>query len=221
LQFSVIIPTYNEENNIHNQIQEIRGVLDAEIIVVDGGSTDRTREITKNEDVILISSRKGRGTQIIEGVKNSTNDFLIFLHADTRLPLEVSTMLTEFFLDQNKKIGAFTIKFEPSILILDLISIASRLDSILTSYGDQCIFTRKDFYEEIGGFPDWPLFEDIYFLQKARRLTKVYKLRGPVVSSSRRFQKNGVIPQLALNTWLILQYLYGVHPRELARRYHK
>jgi rSAM/selenodomain-associated transferase 2 len=221
LQFSVIIPVYNEENIIRNQIQEIRSVLDAEIIVVDGGSTDTTQQIVKKENVIIISSRKGRGPQFAEGVKNATNDSLIFLHADTRLPPDASKKLTDFFLDENKKIGAFTIKFEPAILILDLIAFASRIDSLFTTFGDQCIFTRKDFYEKIGGFPDWPLFEDVYILQKARKYAKVHKLRGPVISSSRRFQKNGLIPQLALNTWLMLQYLYGVHPNELARRYLK
>jgi rSAM/selenodomain-associated transferase 2 len=221
LQFSVIIPVYNEENIIRQQIQNIRSLLDAEIIVVDGGSTDTTQQIVKKENVILIPSRKGRGSQFAEGVKYATNDPLLFLHADTRLPPDASTKLTEFFLDENKKIGAFTIKFEPTTLILDLIAPASRIDSLLTTFGDQCIFTRKHFYEKIGGFPDWLLFEDVYILQKARKLAKVHKLRGPVISSSRRFQKDGVIPQLALNIWLMLQYLYGVNPNELARRYLK
>jgi hypothetical protein len=122
-------------------------------------------------------------------------------------------------LDERNKIGAFTISFEPKNLILDFIALASRFDSILTSFGDQCIFLRKTFYEEIGGFPDWPLFEDVYLFQKARKLTKVHKLNGPVVSSSRRFQKKGVLTQLLLNAWLIVLYLFGVQPTELVKRY--
>ena len=221
MQFSIIIPTYNEENIIKNQIHSIQNILEAEIIIVDGGSTDNTRKIVNEEDVILIPSRKGRGTQCSEGAKKASNDFFIFLHADTRLPSDTSNKLSEFFSDENRKIGAFTIKFEPSNPILDFITFSSRFDSLLTSYGDQCIFLRKNFYEEIGGFPDWSLFEDVYLFQKARKLTKVHKLKGPVVSSSRRFQKNGIMHQLALNTCLLIQYLYGIHPRELENRYSK
>lgn len=219
MRFSVIIPTFNEEEFILQQIHDIRRLLDAEIIVVDGGSTDKTREIVEAEQVIFISSRKGRGTQCAAGADIASCKYLIFLHADTRLPLDTSNKLSEFFSDEEKKIGAFTIKFEPSIFILDLITIASRFDSVVTSFGDQCIFMRTKFYKEVGGFPDWPLFEDVNLLQTARKLTKVYKLRGPVVSSSRRFQKKGVITQLALNTWLMLLYHLGVHPKELIKRY--
>ena len=219
MSFSVIIPTLNEEDIILQQIHSVQSILDAEIIVVDGGSTDNTREIVEGEGVFFLQSRKGRGTQCVEGARVASNELLIFLHADTKLPPNTTEMLSEFLKDERKKIGAFTIKFEPSKLILDLITVASRIDSVLTSFGDQCIFMRKEFYEEVGGFPEWPLFEDVYMFQRARRLTRIHKLRGPVVASSRRFQRNGVLTQLANNTWLILLYHLGVHPTELAKRY--
>ncbi len=219
MRFSVIIPTLNEEDIILQQIHSVQSILDAEIIVVDGGSTDDTRDIVEGEGVLFLSSMKGRGTQCAEGARVASNELLIFLHADTRLPPNATELLSEFLMDERKKIGAFTIRFEPSRFILDLITVASRFDSVLTSFGDQCIFMRKEFYEEVGGFPDWPLFEDVYMFQRARRLTKVHKLKGPVISSSRRFERNGVLSQLALNTWLILLYNLGVHPTELAKRY--
>ena len=219
MSFSVIIPTFNEEKIILGQIREVRKLIDAEIIIVDGGSTDSTREICEKEQVTVLSSLKGRGTQCRLGAEASSNEFLLFLHADTQLPDEVKTLLSEFFSKPENNIGAFTIEFRPGNLILNLISFVSRFDSGLTSFGDQCIFMRRDFYDEVGGFQNWPLFEDVKMFQDARKLTKIYKINGPVVSSSRRFQKNGLVYQLALNIWLILLFNLGVHPEELVKRY--
>lgn len=215
----MIIPTYNEEKIIFHQIKEIKQLINAEIIIVDGGSTDSTVKICEREEVKLVSSRKGRGSQLRAGAKVASSEYLIFLHADSSLPKDVKNMLTDFFSNPQNKIGAFTLKFEPGSLILDLITWASRFDSIITSFGDQCIFMRRDFYDEVDGFPDWPLFEDVNMFQKARKLTKITKLNGPVVSSSRRFHRKGVIYQLVLNTWLIILYVMGVHPNELVKRY--
>ena len=197
----------------------MKSLIDAEIIIVDGGSIDSTREICEREQVIVLSSQKGRGTQFKTGAEAASNKWLIFLHADSRLPWDVSDKLSEFFSKPENKIGAFTVKFNPGHIILDLITLASRFDSGLTSFGDQGIFMRKTFYAEVGGFPDWPLFEDVKMFQEARKLSKVHKLKGPIESSSRRFKKNGVISQLVLNTWLIILYHLGVHPKELVKSY--
>lgn len=217
--FSVIIPTFNEEKIIAQQIQDVKNVLDAEIIGVDGGSTDSTIQICEQEQIAILSTGQGRGTQFRVGAQAASNEYLLFLHADTRLPEDASDKLLNFFSEPENKIGAFTIRFEPRNILLDLITVASRVDTGLTSFGDQCIFMRKEFYDEVDGFPDWPLFEDVKILQEARKLTKVHKIVGPVISSSRRFQKNGVLYQLALNTWLIFLYHLGVHPKKLVRSY--
>lgn len=204
---------------ILQQIRDVRKRLDAELIIVDGGSTDSTVQICEKEDVRVLSSKKGRGSQFKIGAEAASNELLVFLHADTKLPDETSEILTDFFSDPENLVGAFTIRFDHKNIILDLISISSRVDTVLTSFGDQCIFMRKAFYNEISGFPDWPLFEDMKILQKARRKTKVHKIIGPVISSSRRFKKNGVLYQLVLNAWLILLYYLGVHPHDLAMKY--
>ena len=86
MRFSIIIPTFNEEKKIHDQTHDIRGKIEAEIIVVDGGSTDNTKETVSKEEVIFVSSGKGRGIQCANVAKAASGDYLIFLHADTRLP---------------------------------------------------------------------------------------------------------------------------------------
>jgi rSAM/selenodomain-associated transferase 2 len=166
-----------------------------------------------------LSSPKGRGIQCNSGARAASNEFLLFLHADSRLPENANKTLTDFFSNPSNLIGAFTIQFKPSHIILDLITVASRIDTPITSFGDQCIFMRRELYDEIGGFPDWPLFEDMKMFQEARKLTKVHKIKEPVITSSRRFYRKGVLKQFALNTWLILQYYLGVHPEELVKSY--
>jgi rSAM/selenodomain-associated transferase 2 len=218
--FSVIIPTLNEEEYIGKQIKHIRQLhKSTEIIVVDGGSTDRTMEIAKLYDAKVINSKKGRGTQQQAGGKISVNKILIFLHADTWLPIDAFHQIENSFKEQTRLIATFRISFFPSNLILQLVSFFSRFDTLITRYGDQCIVIRREFFEQIGGFPDWPLFEDIFLLEKARKFTQIYSIPSRVKTSSRRFQQNGVFKQLIWNAWLMILYKLGRSPSRLAEMY--
>jgi hypothetical protein len=118
-------------------------------------------------------------------------------------------------------VGTFSIRFNPSHWLLDLISLFIRLDTVFTSFGDQCIVIRRNFFDYIGGFQNSPLFEDVEILQKARRITKVYRLPGKVITSSRRFQANGVKRQLIWNAWLLLLFLLGRSSKILAKMYRR
>ena len=102
-----------------------------------------------------------------------------------------------------------------------LFAIFSRYDTSLTRFGDQCIVVRRDFYEYIGGFPEWELFEDVYFLNKARKHTRIRSIESTVRTSSRRFQKNGTLKQLFWNFWLMIQYYCGKPPDKLAEMYRR
>ena len=103
--------------------------------------------------------------------------------------------------------------------MLSLYAYFTRFDSILTSFGDQCMVVRRTFFNALGGFPDWPLFEDVHFLQKARKITRIQKVPADVTTSSDKFVRNGVIRQQLKNGSLIFQYIRGVSPEKLALQY--
>ena len=222
MEFSVIIPTLNEENIIEKQITHIRKLNpETEIIIADGGSQDATVQIAKQNGAKITYSKPGRGTQQKSGAKKASNEILLFLHADTWLPTNAFTQIEQHFSNPTLLIATFRISFYPQRTLLKIISPFSRYDTFITRFGDQCIVIRREFYEHIGGFPELKLFEDIYLLEKARKYTQIHSIPSQVVTSSRRFQKNGVLKQLLWNTWLILLYLLGRNPEKLAEMYRK
>jgi rSAM/selenodomain-associated transferase 2 len=218
--FSVIIPTLNEEEHIEKQIKHIRHLhKSTEIIIVDGGSTDKTKEIAEQNNAKVIQSKSGRGSQQKAGALISSNPILVFLHADTWLPNNAFKKIEILFRNPSRLIATFKISFFPPYTLLKLVSFFSRFDTLITKYGDQCIVIRREFYEKIGGFPDWPLFEDIFLLENARKHTKIYSIPSTVQTSSRRFQQNGVLKQLIWNALLMLLYKIGRQPDRLAEMY--
>lgn len=222
MRFSVIIPTLNEEKNIEKQIEHIKRINpNAEIIVSDGGSTDKTIQIAEKKGVKVIKSQPGRGTQQRTGAMEAASEILLFLHADTRLPDNAFEQIERIFEDPSCLIATFRIRFYPQFTILRMVSIFSRFDTLITRFGDQCIIVRRSFYDFLGGFPEWMLFEDINLLEKARKYTRIRSIPSCVVTSSRRFQRNGVIRQLFWNAWLVLLYHLGRSPSRLAEMYRR
>lgn len=222
MRFSVIIPTFNEEENIETQIQYIKALNgDAEIIVVDGGSSDNTVRLAQRNKVKVLKSEPGRGTQLRVGASEASNEILLFLHADSRLPVDAFQQIRQFFSDSGCLMATFRISFSPTYLLLRVVSLFTRFDTLITRFGDQCIVTRRCFYDHIGGFPEWRLFEDVYLLERAREYTTIRSMPSMVVSSSRRFKRNGVFRQLVWNAWIILLYRFGWSPDKLAEMYRR
>jgi len=217
---SIIIPTLNEEKRLGVCLAKIRQLsLQIQIIVADGGSQDKTLSIAEQFGAVTVRSALGRGTQCNAGARLADQDILLFLHADTILPDNALTMIKEFFITSDHHLATFRLKFDVDHVLLRGYSFFTRFDSIFTRFGDQGIVVRKNFFHELGGFPEWPLFEDVHFLRLARRKTKVHSLSAYVTTSAERFLNNGFLRQQIFNAILILRYLMGQSPFELSNMY--
>lgn len=222
MRYSVILPVLNEEAVLSKCLENIRAVLpDAEVIVADGGSSDNSRQVASKAGVRVVVSVPGRGTQMNTGAAVASGDILVFLHADSHLPLGAGKMMGDFFKVPSAHIGTFRLAFDDKHWLLRCYAWMTRFDSVFTRFGDQCIFIRRLFFDQIGGFPNWPLFEDVHFLRMARKRTKIFSLPAAVQTSARRFLENGIFIQQVRNAGYLFQYLGGVSPQSLAARYAK
>lgn len=222
MKYSVIIPTLNEAENIEDCIASVRALNPAaEIIVADGGSTDGTVEKVSASGVTVIVSSLGRGMQCNAGAATASGDILVFLHADTELPTGAFAQLDTFFADEKVQIGTFRLSFDVDHWLLKLYVLPCELDLPFTRFGDQCIVVRRSFFEASGGFPGWGLYEDLGFINRSRRQTRIHRFPGKVRTSARRFLRNGILRQQLLNIWYTAWYLLGTSPDKLAARYER
>lgn len=219
---SVVIPTLNEEAILSECISHIcKTDPNVEIIIADGGSTDRTLKVAVEHGARVCCSEKGRGSQCNAGAALAYGDILIFLHADTKLPEEAISQLKKIFQDDSVLVGTFHISFDTQHWLLRLFCWLSRFDMGRFRFGDHCIVIRKSFFDTLGGFPNWRLFEDIELIRKARKKTRIYRFPMTVVTSARRLIQNGIIRQQVRNIYFTSLYLLGVSPEKLATMYER
>jgi rSAM/selenodomain-associated transferase 2 len=221
MRISVVIPVLNEEKSIGPALTALQSLAPDELIVIDGGSTDRSREICESLGVTVISAPSGRGRQMNHGARRATGDILLFLHADTRLPLSAFDDVRSAFRNPACVGGRFDLKFDDRRWMLRvigaMISLRSRLTKVAT--GDQAIFVRREMFEKIGGYPEIPLMEDVAFSRAMKHVGKVACLRSRVITSARRWQTEGVWRTM-LKMWILKSlYLLGVEPARLTRYY--
>jgi len=201
---SVIIPTLNEEENIRDSIISAR-CPDSEIIVVDGGSRDRTLDIAEELGVRIIKTERGRGIQQNIGAREARGEVLVFLHADTRLPRGYSYDIFHEMMDKELLVGSFLFKTDMDHPIMRLIEVVANMRArfFCLPYGDQAFFIKKEKFKEIGGFPIVPIAEDLYFIHKASKLGKVKVVPKAAITSSRKWKRYGIF-KTTLFHWKIL-----------------
>jgi rSAM/selenodomain-associated transferase 2 len=218
---SIIIPTLNEEKMIGDLAASIAGLPgNFEVIVADGGSTDRTVELAEECGWRVIVASRGRGPQMNAGAGVASGDTLLFLHADTRLPRETFRLIDAALQDSRVSGGNFGLLFDGGTRAANILSkIYPWLRFGGMCYGDSAIFIRRNIFETLGGYRDYPIFEDLDLYRRLNRAGKFKKLKATAVTSSRRFEGR-FIRTFAL--WSILQVLFwlGVDPRQLSRLYH-
>ena len=234
LKLSIIIPLLNEADNLPELMAHIVRLDPApqQVILVDGGSVDGSVTIANNvlksteiaQSIIdwhIIESTVGRAQQMNAGAILATGDVLLFLHADTELPADATDNIRQAVAQYDW--GRFDVGLdsrEPLLKIVGLmINQRSRLMSIAT--GDQAIFIKKSLFEQIGGYPDQPLMEDIELCKRLKKIARPACLKSKVITSARRWQQHGTWRTIFLMWHLRFDYWRGVSPNVLKQRYYK
>lgn len=222
---SIVIPVLNEELQIAATLAGLETVAhgqQAELIVADGGSTDRTVELAGQLEGIRIvnCSRANRGWQMNEGAAAACGDVLLFLHADVILPPDALSSIRQALVDASIAGGCFQIRF-PAEATASLRAVAwginLRTRLFQTATGDQAIFVRRIMFNELGGYETFPLMEDIALFNKLKKRGKVVILNEQVEISPRRWLKFGVWRTVLLMYLLRFGYWLGVDPVTLKR----
>jgi len=251
MRISVIMPVLNEEQILNKTLSHTLALSFDDVIVVDGSSQDRTRDIvaslqargarheargpesfpdleprTSTLDpglpaLTLLTTLPSRASQMNAGAAMSRGDVLIFVHADTHLPMNARVQIEQALLNPAYVGGRFDVQFDPETawgrLISHTMNWRSRWSGIAT--GDQAIFVRRECFEQLGGFSDVPIMEDIDFTCRLKRVGRMAALQSTAVTSYRRWEQGGPLKTIALMWLLRSLYWMGISPHALTRMY--
>jgi rSAM/selenodomain-associated transferase 2 len=221
MYFSIIIPALNEAQTITTCLAAIQAYREiAEIIVVDGSSTDNTYKQAQLLCDRAIVSDRGRAIQMNAGANYAIGDVLIFLHADTFLPVDALNRIATN-INHHHQWGRFDVELRGSHpmlkVVAKLMNWRSRLTGIAT--GDQAVFVTKQLFESVGRYPEIALMEDIALSKKLKVICPPICLKDKAISSGRRWEQFGVLKTILLMWSLRLRYFFGADPARLAQLY--
>ena len=223
---SIIIPALNELAAMTEARPRLRALRDrgCEVILVDGGSDDGTREVAAGYVHKVLSSARGRATQMNTGASHARGRLLVFLHIDTVLPDGAIEQL-EHVLETNTPPvwGRFDVRLRGSEWYFRVIETAmnlrSRWSGIAT--GDQTLFVDQALFHDLGGFPEIALMEDVALSARLRKVARPRCLTEQVTTSTRKWRTDGVVRTVLLMWWLRLAFALGADPDTLARMYYR
>ena len=213
---TVIIPALNEEGNIERTIASARDE-ESEVIVVDGGSKDNTANRASHAGARVKISSPGRALQQNMGARFAKGDFLLFLHADTRLPAGYVNHVFELSNDRNMAAGAFMFKTDINSSVMRLTELMTNLRAryLKLPYGDQGLFMSKKIFESAGGFPDVPIAEDLLMIRKLKKIGSIRIAPVSAVTSGRRWKTHGLILTTLINQIIMVGCYLGISPSHL------
>lgn len=222
-RLAIIVPVLNEIDTVEMLLDhlEIWRQRSAEIIVVDGGSNDKSDTHIRARGFPVIQSSRGRAAQMNAGARASKAPFLLFLHADTQLPENADRLVKAHLMSSQDTWGRFDVRIKGRSRLLPLIgsmmNMRSRLTGIAT--GDQALFITRTLFERVGGFPEQPLMEDVEICKRLKQIAPPVCLRDKVVTSGRRWDEHGGWRTIFLMWQLRWAYWRGVSADQLATRY--
>jgi rSAM/selenodomain-associated transferase 2 len=223
-KISIIIPSLNEEKCISETLASLQQARIAghEVILSDGGSIDHTIDIAQPLVDVVVTAQAGRALQMNHGAAQASGDILWFIHADSIVPLDADTYIIDSFTYSDNVWGRFDIRLSGAQRIFRLIEFMINLRSRITGIatGDQGIFMLRYAFDQVGGFAEIPLMEDIAISNKLKRIKAPVYINKKITTSSRRWEQNGIIKTILLMWWLRLAFYFGISPRHLAKIYH-
>ena len=220
-RLSVCIPTLNEADHLAATLAPLQALEGVEVIIADGGSTDATTQVARDGGALVVTASGGKAAQLNAAAASASGRYLLFLHADTRLPDGWPMMVRTALADPTVVAGAFRFATDGAGWLMRMVTWGTNLRSRIGQlpYGDQGLFTSRRLFHQMDGFAALPIMEDYEWVRRLRRRGRIVTLPAAAVTSARRWQRLGVWRVLFRNQLMLVGYLAGVSPARLARYY--
>jgi rSAM/selenodomain-associated transferase 2 len=221
MKLSIVIPVWNEAEILGPTLAA--APRDAEVIVVDGGSSDGTRELAARSGARVVDSERGRARQMNAGARASAGEALLFLHADGLLGPNASRAIAIALSSTAVVGGSFRLRVRGGGRALGVVAFGSNLRAryLGMPYGDQALFVRRNALESVGGVPDFPFLEDVELVRRLARLGRLVQVDETVTTGSRHWEPLGPLGTTLLNWSMVALYFAGVDPARLAPTYRR